>query len=89
MVSASDYVSSVALSIGSWVPQPFVVLGTDGFGRSEARKELRRFFEVDAENVALAALGALADQGKFPDDELPAAVKTLRLDPNKPNPVAV
>lgn len=89
VISASDYVSSVALSISPWVPQPFVVLGTDGFGRSEARKELRRFFEVDAENVVLAALEALADQGKFPDDHVPRAIKVLGLDLNKPNPVGV
>ena len=89
VVAASDYVSSVALSISPWVPQPFVVLGTDGFGRSEARQELRRFFEVDAENVVLAALESLADQGKFPDDQVPRAVEALGLDPNKPNPVSV
>ncbi len=71
------------------MPQPFIVLGTDGFGRSEARQELRRFFEVDAENVALAALEALADQGKFPDDRVPRAVEALGLDANKPNPVIV
>lgn len=89
VVASLDYSSAVALSIAPWVGPDYTVLGTDGFGRSEAREELRRFFEVDAENMALAALGALADQGKFPDDELPAAVKILRLDPNKPNPVAV
>ncbi len=66
-----------------------MVLGCDGFGRSEARKELRRFFEVDAENVALAALAELAEEGKFPREKLPAAIKTLGLDPNKPNPVKV
>ena len=67
----------------------YVVLGADGFGRSEARKELRRFFEVDAENIALAALVELAREGKYPQEKLPAAIKTLGLDPNKLNPVAV
>ena len=66
---------------------PYVVLGADGFGRSEARKELRRFFEVDAENIALAALAKLAEEGEYPQEKLPAAVKTLGLDPNKPNSV--
>jgi len=65
------------------------VLGTDGFGRSEARPELRRFFEVDAENIALAALGALARDGAYPQDKLPAAIQTLGLDPEKPNPVTM
>jgi len=67
----------------------YVVLGADGFGRSEARKELRRFFEVDAENIALAALVELAREGTFPQDKLPAAIKTLGLDPDKPNPTTV
>ena len=89
VVAASDYVSAVALSIAPWVPGPYAVLGTDGFGRSEARKELRRFFEVDAENIALAALAELAVEGKYPKSKLAAAIKTLGLDPDKPNPVTV
>ena len=67
----------------------YVVLGTDGFGRSEARKELRRFFEVDAENIALAALTELARDGGFPPEKLSAAIKTLEVDSTKPNPTTV
>jgi pyruvate dehydrogenase E1 component len=67
----------------------FAVLGADGFGRSEARGELRRFFEIDAENIALAALAELARQGKYPTEKLAAAIKTLGLDAQKPNPVTV
>ncbi len=67
----------------------YVVLGADGFGRSEARKELRRFFEVDAENIALAALVELAREGKYPQKKLAGAIKTLGLDPDKLNPVAI
>jgi pyruvate dehydrogenase E1 component len=89
VVAASDYVAAVPLAIGPWVPGPYVALGTDGFGRSEARQELRRFFEVDGENIALAALGELAELGKFPKAKLAAAVKILGLDPEKPNPVKV
>jgi pyruvate dehydrogenase E1 component len=89
VIAASDYVTSVPLSIGPWVPQRYTALGCDGFGRSEARKELRRFFEVDAENIALAALSELADQGKFCRDKLSAAVTQLGLNPEKPNPVTV
>ncbi|OHB86218.1 MAG: pyruvate dehydrogenase (acetyl-transferring), homodimeric type, partial [Planctomycetes bacterium RBG_16_64_12] len=88
-VAALDYVSSVALSIAPWVGRPFAVLGADGFGRSDARKELRRFFEVDAENIVLAALWELAAQEKFPRKKLGPAIKTLGLDPEKPNPVTV
>jgi pyruvate dehydrogenase E1 component len=66
-----------------------VVLGADGFGRSEARRELRRFFAVDAENIALAALVELVREEKYPREKLPAAIKTLGLDPNKPNSTAL
>jgi pyruvate dehydrogenase E1 component len=98
VVAALDYVSAVGLSIAPWIVGPacraghgnsYVVLGADGFGRSEAREELRRFFEVDAENIALAALVELARDGRFPRDTLAAAVKTLGLDPGRPNPVTV
>ena len=67
----------------------YVVLGADGFGRSEARKELRRFFEVDAENIALAALVELARLENYPKENLQAAIETLGLDPDKPNPISV
>jgi pyruvate dehydrogenase E1 component len=89
VVAASDYVSAVALSIAPWIGPAYTVLGTDGFGRSEARADLRRFFEVDAENIALAALTELAACGQFPAAKLGEAVKTLGLDPDKPNPVTV
>jgi pyruvate dehydrogenase E1 component len=87
VVAASDYVSAVPLSIAPWVGPNYSVLGTDGFGRSEARKELRRFFEVDAENIALAALVELARWDEYPQEKLAEAVTTLELDPDKPNPL--
>jgi pyruvate dehydrogenase E1 component len=89
VVAALDYVSALGLSIAPWVPGPYTVLGTDGFGRSEDRVRLRRFFEVDAENIALAALESLAQQGQFPKAQIAAAVKKLGLDPEKPNPATV
>ena len=89
VVSASDYVAAVGLSLSPWLPSPYTALGTDGFGRSEARKDLREFFEVDAENIALAALAELARQDKYPKAKLAKAVRTLGLDPDKPNPVTV
>jgi pyruvate dehydrogenase E1 component len=89
VVAASDYVSAVPLAIAPWLDSHYTVLGTDGFGRSEARKELRRFFEVDAENIALAALAELAACGQVPKGKLSEAVKTLGLDPEKPNPMTV
>jgi pyruvate dehydrogenase E1 component len=89
IVAASDYVSAVPMSIAQWLPQSYVVLGTDGFGRSEAREDLRRFFEVDAENIALAALSELARQDRFPKVDLAAAIQRLGLDPEKPYPARV
>jgi pyruvate dehydrogenase E1 component len=86
IVAASDYVSAVPLAITPWLDADYTVLGTDGFGRSEAREDLRRFFEVDAEHVALAALSALARKGQFPKAKLAPAIRSLGLDPEKPNP---
>lgn len=86
VVAASDYVSAVPLALAHWIPGDYTVLGTDGFGRSEARPELRRFFEVDAESIALAALSSLARRGEYPKGRLAAAVTELGIDPHKPVP---
>ena len=61
VIAASDYVSSVADLIRPWIADPYVALGTDGFGRSDTRANLRRFFEVDRHSVVVAALGSLKD----------------------------
>ncbi len=86
VVAASDYVSAVPMAIARWLPKSYAVLGTDGFGRSEARRQLRRFFEVDAEHTALAALGELARLGQFPQEKLAEAIASLGIDPARPNP---
>jgi pyruvate dehydrogenase E1 component len=65
------------------------VLGTDGFGRSDTRKNLRRFFEVDSKNIVYATLHALYRKGSMSLDELLRARKKLSLDPDKPNPMKV
>ena len=65
------------------------MLGTDGFGRSDTRKKLRRFFEVDRYYVALAALKALADDGALNVSEVSRAIKLYNINPDKPNPTAV
>jgi pyruvate dehydrogenase E1 component len=85
-IAASDYVRALAEQIGPWVPDLFV-LGTDGFGRSEARKELRRHFEVDAECITLATLYQLAQAGQFDRNRLGAAVGELGINPEKANPL--
>jgi pyruvate dehydrogenase E1 component len=63
------------------------VLGTDGFGRSDTRKNLRRFFEVDRNNIVYATLDSLRKQGVLSVDELLKARDKLGLDPDKPNPM--
>ena len=65
------------------------MLGTDGYGRSDTRAKLRKFFEVDRYYVAVAALKALADDGKIPATRVTEAMNKYRIDPEKPNPVDV
>ncbi len=67
----------------------YKTLGTDGFGRSDTRKKLRDFFEVDRYYVAVAALKALADEGTIPASEVSKAIKLYKINPDKPNPVTV
>ncbi len=89
IVAASDYMRIVADQIRPYVPRAYSVLGTDGFGRSDRRSELRRFFEVDRNYITLAALKALADQGDIPAKTVAQAIKALGIDPEKPNPLTV
>ncbi|MBN8279795.1 MAG: pyruvate dehydrogenase (acetyl-transferring), homodimeric type [Gammaproteobacteria bacterium] len=85
-VAASDYMKSLPLGISRWVPGPYVVLGTDGYGLSESRPDLRRWFEVSAEFVAWAALAALAEQGRIDGASLEAARQQLGIERGKPDP---
>jgi pyruvate dehydrogenase E1 component len=86
-VAASDYVKALPCSIAKWVPGTFVSLGTDGFGRSESRKSLRDFFEVDARYIALGALHALARDRKIAAPVVRKAIKELDINPKKLNPL--
>jgi pyruvate dehydrogenase E1 component len=86
-VAASDYVKLVPDMIQPWVPGGLYSLGTDGFGRSDNRKALRRFFEVDAELITLAALSRLAKKGDIKPARLEKALKELDIDPEKANPM--
>ena len=88
-IAATDYMKTVADQIRQWVPGRYAVLGTDGFGRSDSRAELRRFFEVDRNYVALATLKALADDGKVDAKIVTQAMKSFGIDPEKPNPLTV
>jgi pyruvate dehydrogenase E1 component len=73
--------------IRQWVKGHYVTLGTDGYGRSDARAELRRHFEVDRFHIALAALKALADVGKIDRKTVVEAIGKLGIDAAKPNPL--
>jgi pyruvate dehydrogenase E1 component len=88
-IAATDYIKSYADQIRAWVPMPYHVLGTDGFGRSDTRENLRNFFEVDRRWVAVKALKALADAGQLPATKVAEAIKKYGLDPEKPNPLKV
>jgi pyruvate dehydrogenase E1 component len=89
VVAATDYMKSFADQIRPFVPGRYRVLGTDGFGRSDYRRQLRRFFEVDRQFVAVAALGALAREGAVPVATVADAMQKYGIDPDKANPVEV
>ncbi len=85
-VAASDYVKALPASVAKWMPGPYKILGTDGFGRSDTRQALRDFFEVDSRYITLAALHALHEKKAIDDDLIKKAIKDLDINPNKPNP---
>ncbi len=89
VIAATDYVRAFAEQIRAFVPRRYVVLGTDGFGRSDTREKLRRFFEVDRHYVTVAALKALADEGALPAAKVAEALKKYDIDPAKPVPWTV
>ena len=89
VIAATDYMKLYADQIRHHVPAPYTVLGTDGYGRSDTRAKLRKFFEVDRYYVVVAALKALSDQGKIPASKVTEAMLKYRIDPEKPNPVTV
>jgi pyruvate dehydrogenase E1 component len=88
-VAVSDYVKMVSEQIGPYVPGPYYALGTDGFGRSETRDALRRFFEVDRYYIVLTAIRALANENKIEMGVVERVMDKYNLDPEKPNPINV
>ncbi|MEA3292676.1 MAG: pyruvate dehydrogenase (acetyl-transferring), homodimeric type [Pseudomonadota bacterium] len=89
VVAATDYIHAYAEQIRAFVSARYSVLGTDGFGRSDTRGKLRRFFEVDRYYIVVAALKALADDELLPLDRVLEAIKKYKIDPDKPNPATV
>jgi pyruvate dehydrogenase E1 component len=85
-IASTDYVRTYADQIRPFVPGQYRVLGTDGYGRSDYRRNLRRFFEVDRHYVVLAALTSLAAEGAVPPDKVADAIARYGIDPGKPEP---
>ena len=89
VVASTDYIRAFADQIRQWVPGRYTVLGTDGFGRSDTRAALRRFFEVDRHYVVVAALKALADEGTIELKRVQEAIERFEIDPQAPIPTTV
>ena len=89
VIAATDYIRALPEQIREFIPGRFVSLGTDGFGRSDTRANLRRHFEVDRAMIASAALSALAADGEVPAKDAKSAMKKLGVNPEKPNPLGV
>ena len=88
-VAVSDYVKMVSEQIAPYVPGSYYSLGTDGFGRSDTRENLRHFFEIDRYYIVLTAIRALIDQGEIKKDLIDKVIKKYNLDPEKPNPITI
>lgn len=89
VIASTDYMRSFAEQIRPYVPNRYVTLGTDGYGRSDSREALRNFFEVDRYHVVIATLKALADEGTIPAKQAADAIKKYNVDPNRPNPATI
>lgn len=88
-VSASDYVKSLGMGISKWMPESYHVLGTDGYGLSEGRSDLRTYFEISAKYIALSALQLLRDQGAVTAKEVQDFMKAHTIDSKKANPATL
>jgi pyruvate dehydrogenase E1 component len=86
IVAVTDYMKAVPDQIARFVPSPFTPLGTDGFGRSDTREELRRHFETDAEHIVVAVLSGLVSLGDAKRDEVERAIATYEIEANSPDP---
>ncbi|TNF88623.1 MAG: pyruvate dehydrogenase (acetyl-transferring), homodimeric type [Gammaproteobacteria bacterium] len=89
VVIATDYIRAYSEQLREFIPSRFEVLGTDGFGRSDTRENLRTFFEVNRYYVAVAALKALCDDGTIETKVVQQAIKKYAIDPEKPDPSTV
>ena len=89
IIASTDYMKSFPEQIARFLPNRFVALGTDGYGRSDSREALRSFFEVDRYYIVITALTELANAKKIDSSILTKAIKKYKLDNNKPNPMSI
>ena len=87
-IVATDYIRAYPEQVRAFVPMRYTVLGTDGYGRSDTRANLRRHFEVDRFHIAHAAIAALAADGKMTGKDVARAIKLYKIDTDKPNPLS-
>ena len=86
IVAVTDFMTLVPDQIARFTPRPLHVLGTDGFGRSDTREALRRFFEVDSVHIVLAVLSALMESGQASPDEVSAAMDRYGIEADRDDP---
>ncbi len=89
VIAATDYMKIYADQIRNFISASYTVLGTDGFGRSDTRQQLRKFFEVNRYYIVIAAIKALADKGQIPVKTVSEVIKKYNIDPEKPDPTTV
>lgn len=87
VIAATDYIKQYADQVRTFIPKRYVVLGTDGFGRSDTRSQLRHFFEVDRYHIAYTAVKTLVDEGVLPSEAASIARDKYHIQPDKPNPI--
>ena len=85
-IAATDHMKAVPKMIEKWIPGKYITLGTDGFGRSDTRNNLRKFFEIDADHIAAAAISSLLTEGKLTKSKADSLMENLDIDPNAPDP---
>ena len=87
IVVATDWIRTLPDLVAPWVPDPYIVLGTDGYGRSDTRENLRAHFEIDPPNIAAAALAGLARCGSIDARQAAKSIRALGLDPDSTDPL--
>ena len=85
-IATTDHVKAVPNMIQKWMPGKYVCLGTDGFGRSDTRENLRKFFEIDAKHIVAATISTLLTEGKISEKKAKTVLKNLEINPDAPDP---